>query len=170
MQADMHGKLHAALEDGFFLFPFEQQQQPNIYYDTTTDQEDRPCFSFGSTISPRSWHFEKSDKIASSQLQNLVHTQPIHLINPQILFNEEFLNLENIDSQPISKETKTTKDCTMATGPERGKKSSESTRSSSLSSLFLMMNPHLRSTHHSITMITFKRATEMEMISILVTQ
>lgn len=51
MQADMHGKLHAALEDGFFLFPFEQQQQPNIYYDTTTDQEDRPCFSFGSTIS-----------------------------------------------------------------------------------------------------------------------
>ncbi|AJR61563.1 AAR_G0030850.mRNA.1.CDS.1 [Saccharomyces cerevisiae] len=147
MQADMHGILHAALEDGFFLFPFEQQQQPNIYYDTTTDQEDRPCFSFGSTISPRSWHFEKSDKIASSQLQNLVHTQPIHLINPQILFNEEFLNLENIDSQPISKETKTTKDCTMATGPERGKKSSESTRSSSLSSLF--SNDESASTFHS---------------------
>lgn len=170
MQADMHGKLHAALEDGFFLFPFEQQQQPNIYYDTTTDQEDRPCFSFGSTISPRSWHFEKSDKIASSQLQNLVHTQPIHLINPQILFNEEFLNLENIDSQPISKETKTTKDCTMATGPERGKRALKVPDPLHYHLFFLMMNPHLRSTHHSITMITFKRATEMEMISILVTQ
>ncbi|QHS74320.1 transcription factor IME1 [Saccharomyces paradoxus] len=140
MQAGVRGKLHAALEDGFSLFPFEQQpqqpQQTNIYYDTTINQEDRPCFSFGSTISPRSWHFEKSDNIPSSQLQHLVHTQPIHLINPQILFNEEFLNLENIDSQPLSKEKKTTKGSISTAAPGKRKKSSGSTRSSSLSSLF----------------------------------
>lgn len=134
MQTDVCGKLHTALEDGVSLFPFEQQ--PNIYYDTTINQENRSCFSFGSTISPRSWHFEKSDNIPSSQLQHLVHTQPIHLINPQILFNEEFLNLENIDSQPLSKEIKTTKGSISTAAPEKGKKSSGSTRSSSLSSLF----------------------------------
>ncbi|EJS43072.1 ime1p [Saccharomyces arboricola H-6] len=136
MQTAVHGKLHAALEDDLsLLFPFEQQQQPDVY-DTAISQQDVPYFSFGSTISPRSWHFEKSDNIRSSQLQHLVHTQPIHLINPQALFNDEFLNLENVDSQPHSKEAKTAKGNKTATAPIKQKKNSDTTRSSSLSSLF----------------------------------
>ncbi|CAI4043966.1 transcription factor IME1 SKDI_10G2930 [Saccharomyces kudriavzevii IFO 1802] len=149
MQAAVHGKLHAALEDDLsFFFPFEQQQQqPGIYNDTTINQQERPCFSFGSTISSKSWHFEKSDNPPSTQLQHLVHTQPIHLISPQILFNEEFLNLENIDSQSHSKGTKAAKGNVTKTASGKQKKSSGSTRSSSFTSLF--SNDDTASTYRS---------------------
>ncbi|CAI1520925.1 hypothetical protein SEUBUCD646_0J02840 [Saccharomyces eubayanus] len=155
MQAAIHRKLNTALEDDVpLLFPFEQQQQqqqqPDFYYDAATNQQDHPSFSFGSTISPRSWHFEKSDNdsnIPSSQLQHLVHTQPIHLINPQILFNEEFLNLENIASQPRSKENRSINGNETETATEKQKRDSKSTKSSSLSSLF--SNDDTASTYYS---------------------
>ncbi|CAI4045225.1 hypothetical protein SUVZ_10G2770 [Saccharomyces uvarum] len=156
MQAAIHRKIHTALEDDApLLFPFEQQQQqqqqqPDFCYDAATNQQDRPSFSFGSTISPRSWHFEKSDNdsnIPSSQLQHLVHTQPIHLINPQILFNEEFLNLENIDSQPRSKGNRSVNGTETETATEKQKRDPKSTKSSSLSSVF--SNDDTASTYYS---------------------
>ncbi len=166
MQADMHGKLHAALRRWFLPLIRRQQQQPNIYYGNHRSRR-TSLFSFGSiSLGVGIW---KVWQKTSSALQNLVrHNQFILQLILKWFQWKEFWIWRNIDSQLFQRKQENFEGHTMATGPEE-EKELWSTRSSSLSSLSNDESIY-RSLIIPITLITFKRATKMEWVSILVTQ